>query len=204
VRFKHGDSIDGDHCTVLTHEILRCHDSFKEFCNYAEKMIIKGQTREISYRTYNSYTSFIHHLYEFLMGCHAREAGNTEITDKKGDERIIVIENYLTHHAQRIINQYYDAIKNKTAPSWANDIKYYDVTIPTEFAKDFRKFRNKVIGHVANERTSLSLSDFYRKYHKYLYLLYKESFDRWGKRSEEFPNLKEITEFSVMLSNESG
>ncbi len=84
MKFNTGDTVDGDHCTVLTHEFFRCDDSFKEFARYAEQMIIQGQTREISYRTYNAYTNFIHHLYEFLMGCHARDAGNTEITNKKG------------------------------------------------------------------------------------------------------------------------
>ncbi len=79
-------------------------------------MIIQGQTREISYRTYNAYTNFIHHLYEFLMGCHARDAGNTEITNKKGEERTKIIEGYVMHHAQRIMDQYRDANKKWNSP----------------------------------------------------------------------------------------
>ena len=204
MKFNAGDTVDGDHCTVLTHEFFRCDDSFKEFARCAEQMILQGQTREISYRTYNAYTNFIHHLYEFLMGCHARDAGNTEITNRKGEERTKIIEGYVMHHAQRIMNQYRDAIKNGTAPSWVNHISCYDVTVPAEFAKDFREFRNKAVGHVAHERAStLSLTEFYHKYHKYLYLLYTESIHWWGKRSDEFPDLKEITEFSVMLSNKN-
>lgn len=101
------------------------------------------------------------------------------------------------------MNNYRDAIKRGNAPPWVNDIEYYDEIIPTDFAKDFREYRNKAIGHVAYERASkLSLSEFYQKYHKYLYHLYQESIHWWGKRANEFPDLKEITEFSVMLSEE--
>lgn len=204
VKFNAGDALDTDHCTVLTHEFFRCDDSFKEFSRLAEQMIMLGRTRERSYRTYNAYTNFIHHLYEFLLGCHARDASNTDITNKKGDERIAILQAYITHHAQRAMNQYRDAIKNGTAPSWVNDIRYYDVAVPDDFAKDFREYRNKAIGHVAHERAStLSLSEFYHKYHKFLYYMYRDAFYWWGNRSEEFPALKEITEFSVMLQEEN-
>jgi hypothetical protein len=165
---------------------------------------MQGRTRELSYRTYNAYTNFIHHLYEFIMGCLARDVGDTNITNKKGDERIRVIEGYIMHHAQRVMNQYRDAIRNGTAPSWVNDINYYDVHVPTDFAKDFREYRNKAVGHVAHERASkLSLSEFYQKYHKFLYYIYRDSIHWWGKRGEEFPDLKEITEFSVTINKEN-
>ena len=165
---------------------------------------MQGQSREISYKTYNSYTNFIHHLYEFLLGCHARDAGNTEITNKKGDARTLIIESYITRHAQRIMNQYRDAVKNGTAPSLANDISYYDVTVPPDFAHDFRQYRNKAIGHVAHERASkLSLSEFYRKYHKFMFYLYQDSIRWWRSHESEFPDLGEITDFSVMISKGS-
>ena len=143
VKFNAGDALDSDHCTVLIHEFFRCDDSFKEFRRLAEQMIVQGRTREISYRTYNAYTNFIHHLYEFLLGCLARDERNTDITNKKGDERIRIIEGYIMHHAQRVMNQYRNAIKNGTAPSWVNNIGYYDVTVPDAFAKDFREYRIK-------------------------------------------------------------
>lgn len=203
LKFTPGDITDNSHCTVLTHEFFRCDDAFKDFCIYAEQMILQGQTRETSYKAYNAYTSFIHHLYEFLMGCHARDVGDTEITKKKHQERLDIIDGYIMHHAQRIMNQYKDAIKNGTAPSWVNDISYYDVIIPSNFAKDFRQYRNKAIGHVAHERAlELSLSEFYDKYHKFLYYLYKDSLHWWGQRTSEFPDLQEITDFSVMISKE--
>lgn len=203
MKFETGDSTDIDLCHVLSHEYYRCDDSFKQFCFFAQKMILQGQSREISYRAYNAYADFIHHLYEFYLGCHARDNKNTNITNKKGEERTKIIDGYITHHAQRIMNAYRDLIKNGTAPEWVNDISYYDVIVPADFAKDFREYRNKVCGHVAFERSSkLSLSEFYQKYHKYLYYIYRDAMYWWGKRGEEFTDLKEITAFTVMLESE--
>lgn len=199
MKFKAGDSVDSDHCTVLEHEFYRCQDSFKQFSLYGQQLILQGKTRELSYRAYNAYADFIHHLYEFMLGCHARDAGNTKITNKKGEERTKIIEAYIMHHAQRVMDQYRDAIQSGTAPDWVNDISYYDVPVPEDFAKDFREYRNKVVGHVAHERSSkLSLSKFYHKYHKFIHQIYLDSSHFWGQR-EEFPDLKEITDFSLTL-----
>jgi hypothetical protein len=46
------------------------------------------------------------------------------------------------------------------------------------------------------------LSDFYDKNHKYLYLLYYEVKSWWGRQSDEFPDLKEITAFSVLVKDD--
>ncbi len=204
MRFEVGDSTDTKLCHVLSHEYYRCDDSFKQFCFFAEKMIMKGQKQELSYRAYNAYADFIHHLYEFYLGCHARDNKNTNITNKKNEERTRIIEGYILHHAQRIMDGIRDSIKNGTAPDWVNDIGYYDVTVPSKFAKDFRQYRNKVCGHVAFERSSeLKLSEFYQKYHKYLYSMYRDAMHWWGSRGDEFPDLKEITAFTVMIKRES-
>jgi len=196
--------IDSDHCRAMTHEYLRCEDAFKIFCQCSEHMILKEKTREISYRTYNAYSNFIHHLYEFLQACHARNKKNKNITNKKGEERTKIIEGYTTFHAQRIFNQYRDSIKRGDAPAWVNQLSYYEIKVPSEFATEFRVYRNKVAGHVDHERISkLSLSEFYQKYHKYLYYLFLDAKYMWGRNDEEFPDLKEVTEFSVMASGEN-
>jgi len=199
VKFEVGDPIDSAHCTTLVHELYRCKDSFELFVFYADQLIIAGRTKERSYRAYNAYADFIHHLYEFIQGCLVRDAGNTFITKKKGKEKNAILDYYVMHHAQRVMNQYRDAIKRGSAPDWVNDISFYDVTVPEEFAKDFRRYRNKVVGHVAYERSSkLSLTNFYNKYHKFLYYLYIDSMQAWGNH-DEFPDLKEITDFTVMI-----
>ena len=55
---------------------------------------------------------------------------------------------------------------------------------------------------VAYERSSkLNLTEFYRKYHLYLSLIYHEG-KYWRVIESEFPDLKEITEFNIMLESE--
>ncbi len=203
MKFEVGGSVDSDHCTALTHEMFRCHDEFQRFTHYATTMIMKGRTREVSYRAYNAYSSFVHHLYEFILGCNARDSGNTKITNKKVEDRTLIIDSYIMHHAQRVMDQYRDAIKDDRAPDWVNDIGFFDVKVPKEFAKEFREYRNKVCGHVAYERSSkLSLTQFYDSYHKYLYYLYRDSVGSWGPKKGEFPDLKEITDFCVWIEEE--
>jgi hypothetical protein len=90
MKFKLGDATDSEHCTALKHEFLRCEDAFKDFETYGTLMIIKAQDeaqgkrsatphekRFIAYKTYNAYSRFIHHLYEFMLGAVARETGNS-------------------------------------------------------------------------------------------------------------------------------
>ena len=202
MQFKSGSEIDSAHCTVLTHEYFRCHDYLTQFTKLGEEMILNGRTNELSYRTYNAYAGFVHHLYEFLMGCYAREQGNTEITSKR-KERETVLDAMVYSSTQRIMNKRKEAIEKGYAPEWENHISYYSEPVPEEFPREFRNFRNKISGHVSYKRASeLSLTDFYRKYHKYLYLLHHDGRYFWGQKEGEFPNLREITEFSLMLENE--
>jgi hypothetical protein len=208
MKFRIGDKDDIDLCIALTHECLRCRDAFEEFKAYATLMIEKGEDRWISYKTCNAYSNFILHLYEFMLGLLARDAGNTKITKAtlgrkvtNEKERIKLIGDYISHHAQHILTRRRTAIQNGTAPKCENDISYYPERIPKNFAEEFRKYRNKVIGHVAHERSTLSLSEFYNKYHKYLYMLYWDALCWWGGRGEEFPDLKEITDFTVLISH---
>ena len=77
-------------------------------------MILKGKNRWVSFKMYNAYSNFIHHLYEFMLGAYARDAGNTDITKKRGAERTKLLEGYIAHHAQRTLNQRRSAIQNGT------------------------------------------------------------------------------------------
>lgn len=201
MKFKIGDTTDSAHCTALKHEFLRCEDAFKDFAMYSKFMIRQqmgkpspDETRYIAYRAYNAYSRFIHHLYEFMVGALVRETGSTE--QIRADQA----ESYINGHAQRILTGRRNDILNGTAPAWENHISAYPQKVPENFARDFRDFRNKLSGHVKHERSSMNLSDFYANYHKYLYMLYWNCLGHWGLRDEEFPDLKEITDFSVLLT----
>lgn len=207
MKFRVGDATDGAHCTALKHEFLRCEDAFKDFETYATTMIMRAQveaqgappstaeeTRLIAYKTYNAYSRFIHHLYEFMLGAIAREIGDTKQL-KPADK-----DWYIAGHAQRILTGRRQAILNGTAPAWENHISAFPEAVPAEFAEQFRSMRNKINAHVTHERSTISLSDFYDKYHKFVYMLYHNCRGHWSiLRDKEFPDLNEITKFSVLI-----
>ena len=88
----------------------------------------------------------------------------------------------------------------KEAPGSAGGISVYPEKVPPEFAEQFRRIRNKASGHVTHERSTVSLSDFYNEYHKFVYMLYYNCRGHWSiLRDKEFPDLKEITKFSVLI-----
>jgi hypothetical protein len=194
MKLKAGDSIDSAHCTALKHEFLRCEDAFKEFHQCALAMIAAEPVdRRLAYSAYNAYSRFIHHLYEFLIGAIARERGDTETI------RADVAELYVTSNMQRVLARARNAAQMEPAKTWASDLSAYPEQVPPSFAREFRRHRNTVSAHVSHERSRLSLSDFYRDYHLYLYLLYRDCQSWWGLGLGEFPDLKEITDFSVLI-----
>jgi hypothetical protein len=206
VKFKPGDKLDSAHCTALKHEFLRCEDAFKDFETYGTLMIMKAQAeaagraeaspeenRLIAYKTYNAYARFIHHLYEFTLGAFQRDRGDTMKLQGA------IATRYIQGYAQHVLTGRRQAILNGTAPAWENDISYYPAKAPPEFATKFRQLRNKISAHVTHERSSIDLTDFYEKYHKYVHMLYWNCLGHWGLRDKEFPDLNEITRFSVLI-----
>jgi hypothetical protein len=66
------------------------------------------------------------------------------------------------------------------------------------FAKDFRAARNVAFGHVKHERVTLSLSEFFRKYHPFLLAMHNSARHMWLQQGDQFPNWGEVTAFSVV------
>lgn len=213
MKFIIGSDTDSAHCVALKHEFLCCEAAFKEFAQCGTAMIARSQAQEtanapvianenrwVAFKTYNAYTRFVHHLYEFLLGAMARERGSTGENGWKDSDP------WIQENAQRVLTGRRSAILNGTAPAWENHISAFPETVPPEFSKEFRAIRNKGHGHVTHERPSKSLTDFYEKYHKFIYMTYYHCLGHWGSfRDEEFPDLKEITRFSVLIkrANES-
>jgi hypothetical protein len=193
MKFRNGDDTDVALSTALKHEFMRCDDSFSDFVAAAKASLVVCEDRQAAFKTYNAYARFIHHLYEFFLGAARRDRSETSQLSPE------LAEQYITSYAQRALTNRREAILNGTAPSWENHISYFPEEIPPSFAREFRRFRNVVAGHVLAERTSLDLSDFYERNHKFLGILYRSARDHWGRIDDNFPDLKQITAFSVML-----
>ena len=142
MKFKPWDETDRQHCIALQHEFLRCQDAFTEFCTLAMLLHQQGENTWLSYRTYNAYSRFIHHLYEFLLGSFARENCDTDpMKWEDSDPRIMAL-------TQRLLPGRRNAIANGTAPPHENDAAYYQEDVPQGLAAEFRRYRNKVSGQI--------------------------------------------------------
>src|SRR6267154_201118 len=194
--FQIGDATDTALCVTLKHEFLRCDDAFNDFASSAKTMIGQGENRRIAYKTYNAYARFIHHLYEFIMGTAARDRQDTEQLKSELAKR------YIAGHTQRVLTNRRNAILNGTAPAWENHISHYPEKIPQTFPLDFRRIRNVVSGHAIYKRSDLNLTKFYDHSHKFLYMVYYDAKTWWGLQGDEFPDLKEITAFSVLVKDD--
>ncbi|MFO4687411.1 hypothetical protein [Vibrio cholerae] len=205
VKIKTGTDADYHQCIAIKHEYFKCRDAFEQFRKSAEHLILSGHDKYKSYRTYNSYSYFIHHLYEFLFACHARDFENKNITNKKGIEKNKFIDSLISEDAYRVVNGRIDRIKRGQAPSHENDISHYEklLPIPASFAQEFRVYRNKISGHASYERTKdLNLTDFYLKYHFYLYLLFVDVGEFWGRQGDDFPEFEDVTNFMKAMARE--
>jgi hypothetical protein len=201
VKFKHGDKTDEKHCKALQHEFFRCHDAFTEFVALATQTLSTGDNKLSAYRMYNAYARFIHHLYEFMTGALARELNDTRIA-KTNQEVQAKVEQYVTSHAGRLLRNKRQAIDNVKAPGWEQALASLPPSVPPEFAARFREHRNVVSGHVKHERAALDLSDFYQRYHFYMFLLYRDAYGWWGLKGKEMPDLDAITNFSVLVKQQ--
>jgi hypothetical protein len=195
MKFEHGTDTDRTFCESIHHEFLRCHDAFIEFHAFATLTVTNGPDRQLSYMAYNTYSRFIHHLYEFLLAAYCRERGDTKATAKRGSQ--LQTDAYINHHAQRVLRNKRAAIQNGTAPKWENSLSAYAEKIPEDLAQSFRLWRNKAYGHVSAERPRMDLSRFFQHYHQYLHMLYRDSMYQWGPKEGAFPDLQEITGFSI-------
>lgn len=198
VKFKPGDAIDGALCVALKHEYLRCEEAFEDFAAAATAMIMQGENKRAAYKTYNAYVRFILHLYEFMLGAISRDRGDTEQLSSDDADR------YVGSHLQRVLTNRREAILNGTAPTWENHISAFPEQIPADIAQEFRRLRNTSSVHVKYQRASLNLSSFYDRNHKFMHMLFVDIRGWWGRVGDEFPDLNEITAFSVLVRENEG
>ncbi len=177
MKIEYSNDIDSKLVRVISHEYLRCQLSFNQFKTLSELHIIEEKKRsiELNILTYNAYLVFIHHLYEFLIACFKRDMKSLKKIDFKVSDR------WLNGQVDRILSNHLQLIDSGKAPKYFNQREFYTGNCPEEFGKQFRRIRN-LAAHADHKRTDdtrlISLSKFYDKYHKYIYLIFKDC-DYW-------------------------
>lgn len=176
----------------LAHEFYRCKHSFELFVLLSSIVLSGKCDKNIALLCYNAYADFVSHLYEFYLGCIKRDARfSKNLTSIRIDE-------ILNTEVEKLLKLRQTRILRGDAPSWENDISFYQSEVPREFAYSFRTVRN-IRAHADPRRASFSLSDFYKKYHRFIYLLYTEPQWLWNIDDLNQHDWKEIEMFSREL-----
>lgn len=191
MRFELGDETDRKLVQALQHEFLRCRDAFDDFLAYAPELVTGAGSRRSSYAGYNAYARLVHHLYEFLMGCASRRQRDTRPLRAEQADALV------TDHLQRILNARRAAILAGRAPPWENGLEAYPDTVPAAFASALRRHRNITQAHVAPNRSTLNLSEFYESYHRFIVMLLQDASFAWGAGEGDLPDMGAITAFSL-------
>jgi hypothetical protein len=196
MKFEIGDEIDQALTTTLVHELVLCKDSFERFAALAKMNIMGRRDKATKIKCHDAYASFLHHLYEFYVGCIKRDFRSTETVQSK------VLDHIFHREVVKLLKNRVDAIIGGYAPSWENHISVYQVEVPAEFGTHFRKIRNRT-AHASTRRSlpgdELSLGQFYEKYHGFVYLLYYSAQWLWTVKDIEAHDWKSIEEFDLTV-----
>ncbi|OWQ33348.1 hypothetical protein [Pseudomonas sp. DrBHI1] len=189
--------LDSALIATIHHECFLMKASHDEFIRLGEKQILSTLTPTEQVQLFSSYSSFLHHLYEFFVACFMREQGS----DKgfSGRAGALKKDGLFQAEVSLVFRGIASRLNAGFGEGWENDVSYYDVEIPTDFGKVFREVRNST-AHAITERTSgeIDLSDFYANYHKYVYELYRAANRYWGRFDIGRLDMKAISRFSVV------
>lgn len=196
MKFNYGDETDKALIKVISHEFSRSDFAFNLFFNLKSKTLRRTPgDNNIDLMVYNAYSLFIQHLYEYLKGCFMRDRLDTSNIPHNEIDKLMKFE------AEKMLNIFKILIDIGKAPDWVNERSYYEDEVPDEFGLHFRSIRNNV-AHVDVRRIDggnrITLTDFFKKYHKYIMLLYNNGREWWSLEGEEGLDLGDITSFNKL------
>lgn len=163
---------------ALAHEFQRCRDTFALFTALHFLILSGNDERNIAIASYNTYSDFISHLYEFYLGCIKRDGRFGRKPLGKA------VDTAMNAEVTKLLKLRRDRIIRGDAPSYENHTSHYEVKVPDEFGTMFRSVRN-IRSHAIAERSEFDLADFYHKYHRFIILLFDEPQYLWN--AEELP-----------------
>lgn len=199
MKFQHRDKIDSLLVKVMVHEFFRCQLAFEQFIHLKSITYLSNdhKSRKNSMLVYNAYSMFIVHLYEFYKACVIRDRLDT--SNIKPD----LLDEILNNEVNKILRNWRVLIDNNLAPPWANHRSYYEDSCPESFGKDFRSIRNS-LAHVDYRRIQgdgrIKLSEFYKKHHKYITLLYYQGQELWEIRDYDNMDLGDVSDFNRLTN----
>lgn len=182
---------------AMYHEFTLCEKAFDEFFLLAESNILGKEDYDILESLYKNYSAFLTHLYEFYVACFKRDKGDTQ------NIHYSKLDKLFTFEVEKLMRNMCNLIEGGRAPSWANDIAYYQEQVPEDFGKKFRDVRNNT-SHVEIRRVSggdrPTLKEFMDDYHKFVFFLYDSARSLWSSKREVPHKVAHIQEFNLSMS----
>ena len=143
---------------------------------------------------YNSYADFIHHLYEYMIGCFKRDANSLEKIRHEHSDCLLVRE------AEKYRSLCLWLIKEKQDKEYGlNDISYYIDPVPEDFGTAFRNARNMNAHADIRRVKSNYMADYFVKYHKYTLYLYNYGYKYWSNSNPSEIQWDDITKFAELI-----
>lgn len=193
MKFETGDETDLALTTAAVHEMELCRQAFEKFVYISSLPIQMQGSKALKLERYNSYASFLQHLYEFYVACFKRDRNDTREISHSDLDKLLNLE------VEKLLRNRRHAIEHGYAPSWENRISVYEVDVPLDFGASFRKLRNRT-AHVDPKRTfpgELTLGTFFATCHRFVFLLYHSGLAFWSIKDIEQFNWRAIEEFSL-------
>jgi hypothetical protein len=163
---------------ALAHEFQRCRDAFALYTALLFLVLGGNTDRKIAIASYNAYSDFVSHLYEFYLGCIKRDGRFSRDVSGKAVDAILNAE------VKKLLKIRRERIIRGDAPRYENHVSCYEVEVPDEFGSMFRSVRN-IRSHAIAERSDFDLAAFYLRYHQFVFLLFEEP--QWLWNVEKFP-----------------
>ncbi|MFJ5188499.1 hypothetical protein [Pseudomonas fulva] len=119
--------LDGALIAAIHHECFLMKASHDEFIRLGEKQILAHLSPTEQVQLFSSYSSFLHHLYEFYVACFMRDQG----TDKgfSGIPGAMKKDALFQGEAKRVFSSIVHRLRSGKGQGWENDIEDYDVEI---------------------------------------------------------------------------
>ncbi|KAF2520054.1 hypothetical protein E0W68_02200 [Flavobacterium salilacus subsp. salilacus] len=175
---------------VRVHQYYRCKTSFNNFAE-ATIQLNRNHNTELRIICFEHYSSFLSHLYEYYLSFIEQSdqfKRKGRYVDYPSEKPHIVSDRMFNEEVNKLCRNHKASIERGEKSAQGYTAEYYDCTVPVNFGEHFRAIRNRT-NHTSIKRvssTDISLSKFFKEYHKFILILYYQAGYLWNVNVETF------------------
>jgi hypothetical protein len=181
---------------TLAHEFWCCKREFNQFMKAIEQMLTVGSSKEVRLEAFTAYGNFIRLFYSFYEGIIKHR--NPELL--RGVKEKMVgpeISQLLYLEVKKLIRNRVAVYKGRSDLDHRDIQDLVEADVPKAFGTDFRQMRNRFAHPIASrvEPGDMTLFEFFKRYHKYMLLMYWSCEFTWNISNADKYDWKEIDNF---------